>query len=311
VPTVSKWTNGSSDSVLLYTRRSDGHLWELWYPSADGPGTWGNLSASVGYSDVRGSPTIADSDGAGRISVAAQLGTDLYTFDWYSNGWHVSPVLWGDGANVRNTSYTNSNYDNDNGVPFLSGRAFPLSGESEVAWVASRTAWSTNFVIVPGGAMETRGVPGLGSGLGQGRLDPTRPVVAVQVSSTGFLSVGDPNQSPWHWFQLYGCVGPLGLTQNFRNPAAGAANLLYGASGDALRVVFHNPGGVAGCSTYPEAGTVLSGVAPVIDGQVAIWPATNFGTFVFYTGGDGTLKAFNTAQTSLAVQGLNLVPASP
>jgi len=302
VPTVGKWSNGASDMLLLYVTRSDGHLWELWYPNPDGTGSWGNVSSSLGYGNIVGSPAIADSDGTGRVSVAARVGAELHTFDWYSGAWHARPVLWG-AAPVRSSSYMNSNYETS--VPYLSGRANLPDGSADVGWVATRSSWTTNFTVVPAGALDTVGVPGLGGGLGSSptKWDPSVRVVQVR---GGWLFHSDPTSSSWEDASLYGCAGPHGFTTNRRNPAAGATNHLYGSQGGNLLSVEANPGGYGDCGFYAESGTVASGVAPTIDGQTSIWPATSYGAFVFYTGDDGTLQAFNTSTTVL--QGLALSP---
>jgi hypothetical protein len=105
-PSVGKWVNETptGETIAVYWRSLADKLIEARY-RADGSVTLSNLSDSLGFGPIAGSPVVADStnrtDYSQRFSVAVVKATsrELYTLDYYQGAWHpAKPVLLDTGA---------------------------------------------------------------------------------------------------------------------------------------------------------------------------------------------------------------------
>jgi len=152
VPSAAKWFNGTIDSVAVYARYSDGHLWQLYWPDAtNDPGTayWADLSALVGFSAITGDVVVADtndSDGFVSVAVKKASNNELWTFDYFNGSWSTRKVLSSGTTAIRTTNTVSAHSGKFGGMSYLTGRGL-TSTDDTTGWIARRqfTSYSTSF----------------------------------------------------------------------------------------------------------------------------------------------------------------------
>jgi hypothetical protein len=153
VPSVAKWRVGPAgaggyDSVAVYGRYSDGHLWELWWPDATNlPGTrqWADISAVTGFGNIAGSPVVAETNSAdGFVSVAVRKASnnELFTMDFVAGAWSFRKVISAGTTAIRTSNTVTARgqtFVSGNFLSYLAGRGL-TSSDDTTGWIARRQA---------------------------------------------------------------------------------------------------------------------------------------------------------------------------
>jgi hypothetical protein len=220
VPSAAKWHNAGSgtDSVILYVRRADNHLWEAYWPDAtNSPNSvsWADLSAITGFGNIVGSPVVADTDQTGRASVVVRKASnnELHTFDW-DGGWTTRKVISSGSTAIRTANTVTARAQKTAGfLTFIAGRGLS-STDDATGWIATRShgSWGTsytrnaNFDHTPNGTPFPASVPELETNLNN-----------YLVARNGSALQAKIIQSGTSWFNLGSCQ-PTGSPRGASNP---------------------------------------------------------------------------------------------
>jgi hypothetical protein len=140
-PALVRWSNAGDDSLAVYVRATDNHLWELWYPSVSGGAGWANVTASIGFGTMVGTP-IADEPFDTTLHELGVLvrkpNNQLWSIDWDASGWLARSVRTTNNLVVTTTNTVSRDL-------YLAGRG--LGGDDTAGWIASRPNFQNRFVI--------------------------------------------------------------------------------------------------------------------------------------------------------------------
>jgi hypothetical protein len=152
VPTAGLYGGTGSSSVVLYTRRADGHLWEAWWPNilndSDNP-IWTDLSAWTGLGSITGSPMLVNSDSNGHLSVVVRKPStnELYSVDYCGDDWVDRKVINSGSTAIRSAnSVTGRGLDNWGNYQVM-GRGL-TSSDDATGWLARKDDCAESYVRV-------------------------------------------------------------------------------------------------------------------------------------------------------------------
>jgi hypothetical protein len=145
-------SNTAVNSVIVYFRRDDNHLMELWWPTAVDSPQFADITPLAGLGAIAGSPTIVYArDRFDEVSVVVRMASDnsLHTADYYAGAWHrnvvhngLTPSGRGDTGAIRsaNTVRGLSNVLASSSLSKMSITGRGLTASDDVTgWVATRT----------------------------------------------------------------------------------------------------------------------------------------------------------------------------
>ena len=164
VPTAGLYGGTGSSSIVLYTRRADGHLWEYWWPNilqntSDPVET--DLSAWTGLGSITGSPMIANSDSAGNLSVVVRKPStsELFSVDWCGDDWVDRPILHSGSTPIRSANSVTARGVDHLGNYTVMGRGLTGSDDG-TGWLARKDSCAESYVRVSSADITTSGFGG-------------------------------------------------------------------------------------------------------------------------------------------------------